>query len=137
MAFRRVALLGVLAASLAPLTAGADTQAVVVPPPFTVAEAGRMQLAVDHHWPLAEAHARLGYLLSYWKQRFHIASEWRGDTAYLSGEVWGVRVRATFELTGHNIIARAEDPGAFWRGRIADYVRGKLKKYMHPTYAEP
>lgn len=106
------------------------------PAPFVIPSAGRMQLAVMHSWPVTEARERIGYLLAYWKQRFDINAEWRGDTAYLTGRVFGVKVRATFELSADQVVARAEDPGAFWRGRISDYVRGKLKKYLHPTYDE-
>jgi len=132
-------LLLVLAAPLAARADGVTTSpgGAVAAPPFVVPEAGRMQVAVGHHWPVAVAHERITYLLKYWKDRFDIASEWRGETAYLSGRVWGVKVRATFELTKDQIVARAEDPGSFWRDRITGYVRAKLKKYMHPDYSEP
>jgi len=133
-----VVLLLVLGAPLAAHADGVTTspEGAVAAPPFVVPEAGRMQVAVAHHWPVEVAHERITYLLKYWKDRFDIRSEWRGETAYLSGHVWGVKVRATFALTKEQIVARAEDPGSFWRERITSYVRGKLKKYMDPNYDE-
>ncbi len=105
--------------------------------PFEVEEKNRISVSVAHHFARAEALERLGYLLDYWKRAFDIRSEWRGNRVFLSGSIFGLRVRAELSVTEDSVVAVAADPGWPWRGRAEGYVTGKLKKYMHPTYDDP
>lgn len=105
-------------------------------PPFELSGA-TITLEVPHAFPRAFARERVGYLLDYWKHRFGVTSEWRGDSAYLSGRVFGMQIRARFDVGDSAIAAVANDPGWFWRNKARSYVTKKLKKYLHPDYAEP
>jgi hypothetical protein len=105
--------------------------------PFTIGQTNRLSLAVPHAFGKAEVMERLGYLLAYWKKRFNIVSEWRGDRVFLSGSVYGIKIEALFAIDGAHVTAFATDPGWPWRGQVTNYVDRKLKKYMHPTYDEP
>lgn len=107
------------------------------PDPFEIEESGRMTIAVAHQYALSEVVARVGYLLSYWKKRFDISSEWRGNRVFLSGKVYGIRVQAMFEVSATSVSGFAKDPGWPWRGQVSTYVDRKLKKYLHPTFDEP
>lgn len=106
-------------------------------PPFEIPAEHRISLAVPHAWPRAEARARIGYLLEYWRSRFGVKSQWQGEQVYLSGRVHGMRIEARFELGEAQVAALAADPGWLWRGKVHTYVLRKLQKYLHPTYAEP
>lgn len=107
------------------------------PEPFEIPEEGRLQISVGHHFALSQVIARVGYLLEYWKKRFDISSEWRGNRVFLSGEVYGVKVVAVFEVSAEAVRGFATDPGWPWRGQVSAYVDRKLKKYLHPSYDEP
>jgi hypothetical protein len=122
-----------------PLDTAAEVATAVTPTPapFEIAEDGRLSIAVRHTFALSEAIDRLGYLLSYWKKRFNIESEWRGNTVFLSGAVYGVKVQARFEVSESAVTGFARDPGWPWRGQISGYVDRKLKKYLSPDYDEP
>ena len=105
--------------------------------PFTIDERGRLSIAVNHTYARAEAKERVGYLLAYWKKRFNISNEWRGNRVFLSGTVYGIRIQAMFEVEDSAIVGFAHDPGWPWRGQVSQYVDRKLKKYLHPTYDDP
>lgn len=136
-------LLGVLAAPAradAPLDAVTSHLTGVTAPktdPFEIPEEGRLEINVGHHFALAQVVERVGFLLAYWKKRFDIASEWRGNRVFLSGKVYGIKVEAVFEVSATAVSGFAKDPGWPWRGQISAYVDAKLKKYLHPTYDEP
>ncbi len=96
-----------------------------------------INVAVPHHFARGEAITRLGYLLEYWHKAFDVRAEWHGDQVIISGSIFGMKVHALFQVTDKEVLAVAADPGWPWRGRAQNYVSAKLKKYMHPTYAEP
>lgn len=106
-------------------------------PPFEVAGENRISVSVSHHFAKSEALERLGYLLDYWKRAFDIRFEWQGNQVFISGSIFGLKVKARMSVTDEAVVAVAADPGWPWRGRAEGYVTGKLKKYMHPTYDDP
>ncbi len=105
--------------------------------PFEVTDDRRISVSVAYHFAKAEALERLGYLLDYWKRAFDIRHEWHGNDVFISGSIFGLKVKARFSVVEGEIVAVAADPGWPWRGRAEGYVTGKLKKYMHPTYDDP
>lgn len=105
--------------------------------PFSIQEEHRLSLSVPHHYAHAEVVERLGYLFDYWKKRFNISSQWRGDRVYLSGSIYGIKIEALFDVSDSQVVGVARDPGWPWRGKVVAYVDAKLKKYLHPTYDEP
>ncbi len=120
--------------------------AVALPPPAppaasptepVVDEAGEIQLTVAHHFERGVAKERVSQLLSYWNDRFQVKNEWHGDRVFVSGSVFGVEIKALFEVTDDGVVCRSKDPGMVWRSKGAQYVENKLKKYLHPTYEEP
>lgn len=136
-----VVLLGAPALADAPLEAAATVATGLTgpaqPDPFEIEESGRLTIAVKHQYAFTEVMARLGYLLSYWKQRFDISSEWRGNRVFLTGKVYGIKVQAMFEVSATAVSGFAKDPGWPWRGQVSTYVDRKLKKYLHPTFDDP
>lgn len=126
-----------LTLTLAVLTASVASAEAEAPAPFEVAEENRISVSVAHHFARSEALERLGYLLDYWKRAFNIRHEWRGNQVFISGSIFGLKVKAQFSVTDEAVVAVAADPGWPWRGRAEGYVTGKLKKYMHPTYDDP
>ncbi len=105
--------------------------------PFTIAESGRLSITVGHAFSQAEVIQRISYLLAYWKKRFNIASEWRGNRVFLSGAIYGIKIEALFAVSESSVTGFARDPGWPWRGQVMGYVDRKLKKYLHPTYDDP
>lgn len=89
-----------------------------------------------HSFSRAEARLRVQQLLDYWKQRFGVTPTWHGDVAHVVGRVFGVEFDADVTVSDHEVKAQTSDPGSFFRGAAVDYVRRKLKKYLHPTYQE-
>jgi hypothetical protein len=108
-------------------------------PPFTLDadSASHMIFKVPHAYSVADAHARLGYLLEYWKSRYGVSVTWIADRAWVDGSIWGVRFKGWIQVGEQEITSEANDPGFFVRGRGHHYVQSKLKKYMHPNFAEP
>lgn len=104
--------------------------------PFAIAPKDRLTLAVPHTYARAEAMVRLTHLLEYWKKRFDISSEWRGERVFVSGKVLGVKIQALFAIEDSAIVGVATDPGWPLRDQVMSYVDKKLKKYLHPTYEE-
>jgi hypothetical protein len=107
------------------------------PPPIVVDEAGELQLTVPHHFERAVARERVSQLLAYWNDRFSVKNEWHGDRVFVSGSVFGVEIKALFEVSDDDVACRSKDPGTLWRAKGVHYVENKLRKYLHPTYEEP
>ncbi len=105
--------------------------------PFSISPKGRLAVVAKHTFVRTEAVTRLGYLLSYWKKRFNIESEWHGDRVFLSGSVYGIKIQAMFAINETAIVGFAHDPGWPWRGQVQNYVDRKLKKYLNVNYDEP
>jgi hypothetical protein len=110
---------------------------VVAPVEPVVDEAGEIQLTVAHHFERAIAKERVSQLLAYWNDRFQVKNDWHGDRVFVSGSVFGVEIKALFEVTDDGVVCRSKDPGMVWRAKGAEYVEKKLKKYLHPTYEAP
>lgn len=95
-----------------------------------------LELRVGHTFAREAAKERIGYLLDYWRGRFGVRSTWRGFRVFLSGRILGADLKAFFDVGEAAVAARAVDPG-FLGGQAIDYVERKLRKYLHPGYAEP
>jgi hypothetical protein len=121
----------------APEAAPAPKAAPEEPPPFAIAGDHLITLAVTHAFPRASARERVGFLLDYWNHRFGVKAEWRGDSVFLTGRVFGMEIRARFDVSDTAVTGVAADPGWFWRGKAESYVTRKLKKYLDPGYADP
>lgn len=118
----------------------AELAALAVPAegdPFSISPKGRLSVVAKHSFVRTEAVTRLGYLLSYWKKRFGIESEWHGDRVFLSGSVYGIKIQAMFAINDSAVVGFAHDPGWPWRGQVQHYVDRKLKKYLNVNYDEP
>lgn len=113
--------------------------AKVEPPsePIFIDRDHSIALKVAHHFERAVAKERITQLLDYWGRRFGVKSIWQGDRVFMTGSVYGVDISALFDITDYAVVGMANDPGWFWRGRAQSYVEKKLKKYLHPSYAEP
>jgi hypothetical protein len=94
-------------------------------------------LLVGHHFSRSDAHERVQQLVDYWKNRYHVSQSWSGDRVAISGTVVGVPFQAFLEVTDGAVRCESSDPGALLRGSARDYVQKKLRKYLHPQYAEP
>ena len=105
--------------------------------PFSIDEKKRVTVAVGHAYARSEAAARLSYLLAYWKTRFNVASEWKGDRVFISGKVYGIKIQALFAINDSSVVGFAQDPGWPWRGKVQTYVDRKLKKYLNVNYDDP
>ncbi len=105
--------------------------------PFSISETGRLSVAVKHAFGRPEAVTRLGYLLAYWKKRFNLVAQWRGERVFLSGAVFGIKIQAMFAINDSSVVGFAHDPGWPWRGKVQEYVDGKLKKYLNANYDDP
>lgn len=104
--------------------------------PFSIDDSKALKLTVGHAFELSEARERVGYLLAYWSRRFGVESEWHGDRVFLTGQVFGVDVRAVFTVEERVVRAKAFDPGTVFASAAQRYVSRKLRKYLHPTYDE-
>ncbi len=93
-------------------------------------------LNVDHKFSTAEAHVRVQQLLDYWKARFGLKQDWSGERVWVTGSIIGVDFTAYLEVKDGLVRCESTDPGV-WRGFARDYVSKKLRKYLHPQYAEP
>lgn len=101
-------------------------------------EAGSpIEVKVNHAFSRDAARERVSYLLEYWNRRFGVKAFWRGFRVYLSGRVWGIQVKAAFDVGDHEVVALSVDPGRVLRSRASGYVEAKLKKYLSPTYEDP
>lgn len=107
-------------------------------PTASKSQASKEQLHfyVGHTYSPVDAHARLQMLFEYWKERFGVETQWTGDEALIKGRIWGVPIVGSIRVGKNVVIADANDPGAFMRGRAYAYIDKKLKKYLHPTFKE-
>jgi hypothetical protein len=105
--------------------------------PFELEPSSSLRMTVTHLFTRALARERVLYLLEYWAKRFGIKHTWRGDQVFLTGKVWGVDVKAVFDVQDHQVLAQAHDPGSMLTSAATRYVNSKLRKYLHPQYEEP
>ena len=115
-----------LALSLSAISLAADESA-----------ADLLTARVPHQLSVEKAHERVQQMLDYWHRRFGVQSKWEGERVAVKGSIFGMDIDATFEVRADEVDAQAADPGWLWRDRAVDYTTKKLKKYLHPTYAEP
>ncbi len=105
--------------------------------PFELEPSTSLRMNVAHLFTRALARERVLLMLEYWARRFGIKHTWRGDQVFLSGKVWGVDVKAVFDVQDHQVLAQAHDPGSMLTSAATRYVNSKLKKYLHPQFEEP
>jgi hypothetical protein len=96
----------------------------------------KLHFAVPHSFTREVARERVMQLLEYWKGRFGTRHSWDGDRVTVAGKVMGIDFQATLEVGDQQVGADATDPGYFLRGSANDYIRKKLRKYLHPRYEE-
>jgi Putative polyhydroxyalkanoic acid system protein (PHA_gran_rgn) len=115
----------------------ASVVAEIPPPPVVLDEHDAISVRVPHAFDRQGAHERISQLLAYWSDRFGVKNEWRGDRVFITGTVYGLEIKAIFEVNEGDVACRSNDPGSFWRAKAMRYVENKLRKYLSPTYAEP
>jgi Putative polyhydroxyalkanoic acid system protein (PHA_gran_rgn) len=109
-------------------------------PPPTPADVGGddpIALNVPHTFERAAARERITQLLQFWREAYGVVSEWQGDRVRMEGAVLGIGVHGLFQITDRSVVGLARNPGWMWRDRAQSYVEWMLRKYLHPTYAEP
>jgi hypothetical protein len=111
---------------------------LVAPATARAAEAEGQWLSIQlgHPFSQEDARNRMQLLLQYWSGRFGVKSEWQGFVASVEGKTMGIPIRAKLEVRQGEVMARVSDPGFAVRGIGMDYVRRKVRKYLHPTYEE-
>ncbi len=96
-----------------------------------------LELRQPHTFSTDEAKIRIDQLLDYWESRFGVQRRWEGDDVRVRGRFWGIHFDGVVRVREGEVEAIARDPGGPIRRRTAiDYVAGKLRKYLHPTYEE-
>ncbi len=95
-----------------------------------------LTFAVPHRFSREGARQRVKQLIGYWSERFGVESRWTGDRAVLTGSVLGVDFKARLEVSDTKVGGETSDPGLLLRSSARDYIRRKLRKYLHPEYQE-
>jgi hypothetical protein len=96
-----------------------------------------IELRVPHAFARATARERITQLLLFWREAYGVLSEWQGNRVRMQGSVLGIDVQGLLLVTDGAVVGLARNPGWLWRGRAQSYVEWMLRKYLHPTYAEP
>lgn len=96
----------------------------------------RLTFLESHNFSKKEARVRVQQLLDYWSTRYGLKRSWKGDVARIQGQVMGVPFDGEVIVNEHDVSAVTSDPGVLFRSAASDYVRQKLRKYLHPTYSE-
>ncbi len=105
--------------------------------PVTAHAGGRaLELRQPHAFSRDEAKIRVDQLLDYWEGRFGVQRRWEGDSVRVRGKFWGMDFDGVLVVREGEVEAIAEDAGKPLPRTAVDYVGGKLRKYLHPTYDE-
>lgn len=96
-----------------------------------------IELRVSHPFERATARERIAQLLRFWREAYGVLSEWQGNRVRMQGSVLGIDVQGLLLVTDGAVVGVARNPGWPWRSRAQSYVEWMLRKYLHPTYAEP
>jgi len=127
-----------------PGAGAASPAAVPLPPPAQLApspaEVGGedpIELNVPHAFERATARERVSQLLRFWREAYGVRSSWQGDRVRMQGSVLGIDVQGQLLVTDAAVVGLARNPGWLWREKAQSYVDWMLRKYLHPTYAEP
>ena len=97
----------------------------------------KITFLVGHHFSRSDARARVQQLLDYWETRASLTQIWKGDRVEVSGTVVGITFSASLYISEGAVRCESTDPGFVVRNTARDYVQTKLRKYLHPQYAEP
>ncbi len=92
-------------------------------------------MEIDYRHALAEddARARLQALGEYLTNRHGIKVTWLdASRAKFSGKYLVVKIEGELSMGPGIAKFRGEDPGFLWRRKAADYIEGKLAKYLDP-----
>jgi len=98
--------------------------------------APRLSWDLEHPYGDKEAVARIGYLLTYWRERFGIEVRGSAEDLALGGHIIGYALAARIRFRPHHVYAILSDPGWPVRGPVGHYIEAMLRKYLNPTYAE-
>ena len=93
-------------------------------------------IEVPHAFSQAEAHKRLGYLLAYWHGRFGLKFQWIEHRAFISGDIFSVKINFSCNVTHTKISCTVDEVRSIWRDTALSYAKKKLQKYMHVNYEE-
>jgi hypothetical protein len=90
-----------------------------------------MEIDYRHSLGEDEAKARLLVLGEYLTNRHGIKVTWIDATrARFSGKYLVVKIEGELTMAPGIARFRGEDPGFLWRRKAADYIEGKLEKYL-------
>jgi hypothetical protein len=92
-----------------------------------------MEIDYRHTLPDDDARARLQILGEYLTNRHGIKVSWLdANRAKFSGKYLVVKIEGELSMAPGIARFRGEDPGFLWRRKAADYIEGKLAKYLDP-----
>ena len=95
-----------------------------------------LQMEIDYRHGLspADARARLDVLSSYLTNKWGIKVNWADpQRATFSGKYLVVKIEGEITLRDQLVQFRGDDPGFLWRKRAAEYIKGKLSRYLDPS----
>lgn len=94
---------------------------------------GLIKFDVPNTLPIDDAKRRVEALLSYWKRKYNVASEWSGLGATIKGKAVGVTLDGRLTVEPHRIAGEATDPGMLLRGQAQKYLTRKFAEYLDPS----
>lgn len=93
-----------------------------------------MEIDYRHALTAEDARARLGLLGAYLTNKWGIKIAWPDtDRAVFSGKYLVVKIEGELRLRDQVVQFRGQDPGFLWRKKAADYIQGKLSRYLDPA----
>ncbi len=95
-----------------------------------------MEIDYRHVLSNEDARTRLSMLGAYLSNKWGIKIAWPDtDRATFSGKYLVVRIEGEIRLGDKVVQFRGQDPGFLWRKRAAEYIQGKLSRYLDPATA--
>ena len=95
-----------------------------------------MEIDYRHSLTDDDAKARLLVLGEYLTNRHGIKVSWLDAArAKFSGKYLVVKIEGELTMAPGIVRFRGEDPGFLWRRKAADYIEGKLEKYLDAKVA--
>lgn len=91
---------------------------------------GLIKFDVPNTLPIDDAKKRVEALLSYWKRKYNVASEWSGLSATIKGKAVGVTLDGKLSVEASRIAGEATDPGMLLRGQAQKYLTRKFAEYL-------
>lgn len=93
-----------------------------------------MEIDFPYTFSEEDALARLQILGEYLRNRHGITVTWLDSSrAKFSGKYMVVNIDGELSIGSGRAQFKGADPGFLWRKRAAEYIRGKLAKYLDPN----